>query len=69
MLISGVIFVVWVFYSLVSVALSDFLDSVVVVVVCCLVVNFSRILIGVATGGLLGKMCLGYWELTFKNGV
>lgn len=37
------------------------------VVVCCLVGNSSRILIGVATGDFRYNISLGIWNLTLRN--
>lgn len=65
MLISGLIFVGFVFCSFVSIALSGFLESVVTV--SCWVVNASGILICVH-----GKLQVNYLsmcgKLTLKNG-
>ena len=58
MLLSGLVFVGWLFCSLVSAVLSGSEENVVTV--CCLVRNPSGMLIGVATG-VPDKMCL--WVL------
>lgn len=66
MLISGLVFVAWIFCFLVSVTPSG--SSKSVVALDCLGGKPSDTLLGVATG-VSGRMHFGYWKLTLRMGV
>lgn len=60
-MISGLVFVRWVIWLLVSIALSSSLECMVAMY--SLEEFFSGILIGVATLGFQVKCVSGYWEM------